>query len=1082
VWAAPGAGSAGEYVSLAPTMAPFSVRVLESTGSRTVLEYTVGGYERTPVEIDGETYYLIDLEREGKLLDAGSPELPRVGRSVIIPDAGAMTVRVVESSWVEQAGVRVAPSKGNLLRTVDPATVPYELGRVYGEGGVYPAEVAYGEEPYIMRDYRGMVVVVHPFRYDAGREVLRVCSRMVVEVVVSGRGGVNELTHRPSEVNAEFDRMYRGLFVNYEESRHRYTPVGESGELLVICYGPFMAAMEPLVEWKRQTGMPCTMVSVADAGGDTTGIKTYIQNYYNTRNLAYVLLVGDSGQCPTLLRPAASDPSYSLIAGSDNRPDIFVGRFSAESVAQVETQVLRTVEYEKTPQVGAAWYNRGTGIASNQGPGDDGEYDHEHIDNIRTRLLGFTYTAVDQIYDPGVTASMITAALNGGRSIINYAGHGATSGWSTGVFMTSHVMALQNDNMLPFIVSAACFNGQFTVPMCFGEAWLRSTRNGEPIGAIGAYMSSISQGWSPPMDAQDEITDLLIGTSVHGVKRTFGGLCFNGSNHMMDEYPDTGGKEFRNWNLFGDPSLKVRTDAPATLSVLHEDTVPADAVGFDVTVEGVAGALCALYGDGVIYGAAVTGASGNAVIPISLPLPAQADLTLTVTAFNAVPHVAEVHVGEIQTPVLSVAPASIVRWMEPDATGVDTLVLTNVGEPQSLLAFTVEMADRPTSRQEETCRLSIAPAAYEPGTTVECSLTVVNAGDGDAWVDGVTVRLPDGVTAVGWTDLATDGRTLGASGSGSQIAWAGDWWNAIYPGDTAHAAIALDVAGDFEGSLEVIYTFSMVDRRETRFSGLGTSSLAAPDGPTLTIVSPNGGEVWAAGGPHTIAWLSEGAGDSVALLWSQDGGERWHEITRATANDGSHVWTNGPTACGNCLVRVVAVNEPAVDTSDLAFTLIEPLAWLSAAPLSGSIAHGEALPVLLTFDTTGLRDGSYEGEIVIESSGGDAVIPVSLRVRPTGTDERVPSVPTLYGAFPNPFNPATRVAFSLPARQRATLRIYDPAGRLVRELADGVFDPGNQFIAWDGRAAGGTPAASGVYFCRLESAGTAASMKLLLLK
>ncbi|MBM3308579.1 MAG: hypothetical protein FJY74_09665, partial [Candidatus Eisenbacteria bacterium] len=43
---------AGEYVSLAPTMAPFSVRVLESTGSRTVLEYTVGGYERTPVEID----------------------------------------------------------------------------------------------------------------------------------------------------------------------------------------------------------------------------------------------------------------------------------------------------------------------------------------------------------------------------------------------------------------------------------------------------------------------------------------------------------------------------------------------------------------------------------------------------------------------------------------------------------------------------------------------------------------------------------------------------------------------------------------------------------------------------------------------------------------------------------------------------------------------------------------------------------------------------------------------------------------------------------------------------------------------
>ena len=65
----------------------------------------------------------------------------------------------------------------------------------------------------------------------------------------------------------------------------------------------------------------------------------------------------------------ASDPSLSLIVGSDNYPDIFVGRLSAENVSQLETQIERSVEYEKLPQDGSSWYHKGTGVASNQGSG-----------------------------------------------------------------------------------------------------------------------------------------------------------------------------------------------------------------------------------------------------------------------------------------------------------------------------------------------------------------------------------------------------------------------------------------------------------------------------------------------------------------------------------------------------------------------------------------------------------------------------------------------------------------------------------------------------------------------------------------
>ncbi len=1074
--------AAGEYMSLAPTMEPVSVRVLESGAGRTVLEYTVGGFERTPVVIGGKTYYAIGLGEEATLLDAGWPALPTVGRSIIIPDNAEMAVRVVESEWVEYAGLPVAPSKGNLLRTVDPASVAYEFGRVYSEGGVYPSEAAYGREPYIMRDYRGMVVVVNPFQYDAGREVLRVCSRMVVSVEGVGAGKANVLTHRPERLDAEFDRMYRGLFLNYESAKLRYTPVDEAGEMLVICYGDFMTAMGPFVEWKRQTGMPCEMVSVATAGGTSTAIKAYIQSYYNTHDLTYVLLVGDVAQCPTfIVGGGGSDPSYSLLAGSDNRPEILVGRFSAENAAQVETQVLRTVEYEKTPQAGAAWYHKGTGIASNQGPGDDGEYDYQHIGVIRGDLLGFTYTDVDTLEAPEATAAMVTTALNDGRSIVNYCGHGYTTGWSTTGFSNTHVNALVSDNMLPFIVSVACYNGRFDYgpTACFGEAWLRATNNGEPTGAVAAYMSSISQAWSPPMDAQDEFVDLL----TQEEKRTFGGLCFNGSNRMMDDYLDAGEDEFLAWIIFGDPSVRVRTDSPAALSVDHDNGVPADAMSFAVAVAGVEGALCALYANGVVYGRGVTDAGGAAVVPLSPPLPAELDLTLTVTAFNSVPYTATVHVGEVQVPVLSVTPDEFDVSMERDAGLVETLVLTNIGEPQSALAFTIEISDRHESRRVETCRLSIDPPAYEAGATSDYTLSIVNDGDGDAWVDGVTVVLPDGVTAQSCTGFSTDVRSLACARAGGGVTWSGDWWNVVYPGETATATMTLAVDPTFSGSLEIVHSFSTLDRDEVRHVISGAASLAASSGPRLTLTSPNGGEAWVAGEAHDITWTSTGVGDSVTLLRSSDGGATWEEIASATPNDGAYVWISEDRAsCDNCLVRVLEAGSGARDTSDRAFTVMDPVTWVTAAPSSGSVPAGTGLPVEVTFDTAGLPDGDYYADLSITSNGGSDVVPISLHVRSTGVDDRIPQSAALYGCYPNPFNPETRIAFSLPSRQRVKLTIHDAAGRLVRVLADGVFEPGNQFVVWDGRERGGAAAASGVYFCRLNASGYTETRKMTMLK
>jgi hypothetical protein len=176
------------------------------------------------------------------------------------------------------------------------------------------------------------------------------------------------------------------------------------------------------------------------------------------------------------------------------------------------------------------------------------------MDEIRQWLLACGYTLVDQIYDTnGGTAAMVSNALNAGRGIVNYCGHGSTTSWSTTGFSNTNVAALVNDNMLPFIVSVACVNGQFDGYTCFAEAWLRASHNGVPTGAIGTYMSSINQSWAPPMEAQDEFNLLLCAETYV----SYGALCYAGSCSMMDDYGSGGVDMFNTWHIFGDPSVRI---------------------------------------------------------------------------------------------------------------------------------------------------------------------------------------------------------------------------------------------------------------------------------------------------------------------------------------------------------------------------------------------------------------------------------------------------------------------------------------------------------------------------------------------
>ncbi len=80
-------------------------------------------------------------------------------------------------------------------------------------------------------------------------------------------------------------------------------------------------------------------------------------------------------------------------------------------------------------------------------------------------------------------------------------------------------------------------------------------------------------------------------------------------------------------------------------------------------------------------------------------------------------------------------------------------------------------------------------------------------------------------------------------------------------------------------------------------------------------------------------------------------------------------------------------------------------------------------------------------------------------------------------SYPNPFNPTTTIAFSLPHRAPVLLTVHDLHGRLVATLASQDMDAGIYRTSWD--AAGES---SGVYVLRLKAGSFASSQKLVLLK
>lgn len=766
------------------------VKLVSSSEQQVVVDFSLSGFNTTRVNTPNGTQLVVDVPKMASMLEAGAPNLPQFPVPAIIGDMAEMEVSVTKSAYTDYEDIEIAPSKGNFSRQINPDDVPYTYGSMYSQNAFYPAAQAYLETPYIIRDFRGQNIMVRPFAYNPVTKTLRVYHSMTITMNKVSDNGVNQKVSRRAiqKMSPEMKAAYEHRFINYNENASKYTFIEDLGEMLVICPDQYMEAMQPYVDWKNQSGRPTTMVSLAEAGGNSdTQIKNYISEIYNNpeRNLEFILLVGDYADItPHSMSGGRSDNWFGQLEGSDYYIEAFTGRFSVQSVQDVETHVNKVLYYERDMPEGLTWVNQGIGIAANEGAGYGhmgGEADYVHTDYIRDTLMHYTYENVTQQYSgvgSGTSATAISADFNEGKSICNYCNHGSQTSWAVAGYSNSHVNALVNDYKWPYIWSVACNNGEFN-GNCFGEAWLRATNNttGAPTGAIGGMFSWISQPWTPPQTGQDEMVDILTEwKSSDMFRHTFGGASLNGNMYILDMHPEDQGNTHNTWILFGDPSLMVRTDNPVSMNVTCNPAVLMLGMSeLEITAENTAYGIATLMMDGEVIS---SGYIQDGVCTLSFsPMANVGSATLTVMGYNKVTEVIAVEVLPAEGPFVTLAEYTPNFAPVNQPTGL-TMTFKNVGVDPTDGTTTVTLScdDERMVLNTATAEFGVLPAE-ETVTLQDAFNFTVAEGVEDGTRFQINVTMECGTET--WTGKAfiTAGQAI--------LDYAGaDWAGSYVPGET----------------------------------------------------------------------------------------------------------------------------------------------------------------------------------------------------------------------------------------------------------------------------------------------------------
>ncbi len=381
-------------------------------------------------------------------------------------------------------------------------------------------------------------------------------------------------------------------------------------DLIIITHHDFLEALDPLVACRRAQGLRVEIVDVGDvydefnAGVfDPHAITDFCRHAYahwQAPAPAYVLLVGDASwdykqrlpqsmkqnfvpsYTKTWFEPRRStsaacamgradsrdydflygepmvDDQFVCVSGDDVFPDMMIGRWPVETVADVEVMVRKTIAYEATAR-DQQWLKQLTMVT---GGFDDSEQSlflqqaEALIGNCVLPSGGYWH--FDRIYkttdnpDFGAYEDAILAAIDSGTSIVTFLGHAGSWSWEA-MFDFDDLARMNNQGRLPFIASMTCNTARFANPDMdsFGEQFILTE---DPFAGAVAFWGGCNFGgfWADYFLTYFWYEQVFLRRAA-----TAGEAILAAKIRTLASYPDYG-VIIEPYTLLGDPALRIQ--------------------------------------------------------------------------------------------------------------------------------------------------------------------------------------------------------------------------------------------------------------------------------------------------------------------------------------------------------------------------------------------------------------------------------------------------------------------------------------------------------------------------------------------
>lgn len=354
-------------------------------------------------------------------------------------------------------------------------------------------------------------------------------------------------------------------------------------DYLIVAPERFFEELEPLAETHRARGLTVAMIDIDDIYNSFSyGVKnpesiramlSYIFARHTGTPPRYLLLCGDTSHdldknrrslniVPTHLSrvpgwgPCSDDGYLATVHGSDNFPDLLVGRFPARNTEDVRTMVAKTVRYIRNPHRGFWRDNLLLAGGREQDFTVFNNYVSQHVVRPTMHILRMdAYDDSPYYHNELIAARSMADFINSGVYAINFNGHGGGLIWSDSRFFSYtdfnrlYNSQWSNGGKLPIVFSFTCLTGFFESVFyrSLGEEFLRKGLDGAAcFYGASAYTSK---------NGNLIMNRILLEKAMRDEFETVGELLWHTEMEMLVRFDAQHLPLIRQYNLLGDPAL-----------------------------------------------------------------------------------------------------------------------------------------------------------------------------------------------------------------------------------------------------------------------------------------------------------------------------------------------------------------------------------------------------------------------------------------------------------------------------------------------------------------------------------------------